>query len=83
MTAMLPQPTVPGKVDGIISLDPPAIQCGECGEVWTDGNRIGLAVILSGAAGWGFLVRNCSHDLMRRCGDCNLAHRAEFGEEVA
>ena len=82
MTAMLPQPTLPGKVDGIVSLDPPMIQCHDCGEVWTEGRTIGFAVVLSGCHGWGFLVARCPHEKVRRCGDCNAAHRAEFGEEA-
>lgn len=82
---MLPQPTLPGKVDGVISLDPPMLQCYDCGEVWADGGRrnsIGFAVVLSGCRGWGFLVR-CKHEKVRRCGDCNAAHRAEHGEVSA
>ena len=84
MTATPQQPTLPGKVDGIISLDPPILQCRDCGATWTDGGRrdsIAYAVIQSGNHGWGFLVR-CRHEKIRRCGDCNAAHRAEYGERA-
>ena len=80
---LLQQPTLPGMVDGVISLDPPTLQCRDCGNTWTDGGRrgsIGLAVILSGCSGWGFVVTRCEHDRVRRCGDCNAAHRAQHQE---
>lgn len=85
--AMLQQPTLPGSVDGIISLDPPTLQCRDCGETFTAYSertgrysRIAMTVILSGCEGWGFT--RCGHDKIRRCGDCNAAHRAEHGEAV-
>lgn len=86
MTAMLQQPTLPGLVDGIIGLDPTTLQCRDCGETWTAWSEArgrfygpAMTVILSSHHGWGFLVR-CSHEKVRRCGECNAAHRAERGE---
>jgi len=85
--AMLQQPTLPGKVDGIISLNPTTIQCRDCGETWTawDERRQryyppAMTIILSSHAGWGFLTR-CSHEKVRRCGEGNAAHRREHGEQ--
>ena len=86
---MLQQPTLPGLVDGIIGLDPCTLQCRDCGEIWTAWSDArqefywpAMTVLLSGNAGWGFLTR-CGHDKVRRCGDCNAAHRAEHGEREA
>lgn len=39
-------PDLPGVVHGIISLDPPMIQCDGCGKIDT-GERLAMAVILS------------------------------------
>lgn len=44
---MLPLPTVPGKVHGIVSLDPPMVQCDGCGLVASE-RSLALTVILSG-----------------------------------
>lgn len=81
---MLPQPTLPGLVDGIISLDPTTLQCHDCGETWTafserTGRHFGpaLTILLSGAEGWGFLRIGCKHEKVRRCGDCNAAHQRD------
>lgn len=81
---MLQQPTVPDKVDGIICLDPPTLQCRDCGLTFTATSErtgrnypLSVTVILSGCEGWGFC--GCSRSTgskLRRCGDCNSAHRA-------
>lgn len=39
MIALLQQPTIPGKVDGIIGWDPCVLQCRECGETATQDRR--------------------------------------------
>jgi len=86
MSAMLQQPTVAGKIDGIICLDPPTLQCRDCGETWTAGSergqfyRMSVTVILSGCEGWGFMCRDRGCPVVRRCGACNTAHLAEHGE---
>ena len=48
-------PTLPGMVEGIVSMDPPTLQCQECGVLDTleahgmrsDKDRIGLLIVLS------------------------------------
>lgn len=44
---MLPQEALPGKVTGVISLDPPTIQCGGCGLTYSH-PRLHIAVCCSG-----------------------------------
>ena len=41
-----PLPDVPGRVHGIVSLDPPTIQCDGCGRLDIH-ERLGMAVITS------------------------------------
>lgn len=45
MRALLPD--VPGKVHGIVSLDPPTIQCDGCGATFSQ-PKLAMAVLLSG-----------------------------------
>lgn len=73
----LPRPTLPDCAPGIVSLDPPTLQCHDCGATYTDEKargRIGWTVIFSAGQGWGFLY-HCEHPKVRRCGDCNQTHR--------
>lgn len=69
---LLPQPTVPGKVRGIISMDPVTLQCGVCGRVLenTTGRRTSVFIILAG-----FLFCTLEKDGPRRCPDCLTEHR--------
>lgn len=67
---LLQQPTIPGKVDGIICDDPWQVQCRDCGLVATNPNgteKAALFIILSR-----FLF--CLDDKVRRCPDCRRAH---------
>lgn len=59
-------PTLPGKVDGIVGLDPLVLQCRECGDIY-EGTRRSLAadVILSG-----FHFHTCEPGSGRRCPSC-------------
>lgn len=41
------RPDLPGKVHGIVSLDPPTVQCDGCGWTYSRTN-LGLAVLTSG-----------------------------------
>lgn len=76
---LLPQPNVPGKTKGIISMDPLTLQCGECGEVAVNEERLGIAR---------FIIRTrwlfCLHESdrgggPRRCGECQTRHRQTCG----
>lgn len=60
-------PTTPGKVDGIVGLDPLVLQCRECGITYQGkGHRIAADIILSG-----FHFHVCEGPTgMRRCPDC-------------
>lgn len=65
MTTTPQRPTLPGKVDGIISMDPFTLQCRDCGETYV-GERPALSVILSG-----FHFHVCEgRDGVRRCPEC-------------
>lgn len=85
---MLPQPNLPQYVPGIVSNDPPTLQCGDCGLIFTATSErtespcgLSLTVIFSGCEGWGFCA--CTRDIgnhVRRCGPCNKAHRATHEE---
>ena len=64
--AMLQQPTLPGKVDGVIGWDPLVLQCRECGETYTQTERTAaMAVILSG-----FHFHTCEPGSGRKCPEC-------------
>lgn len=39
---------VPGRVHGIVSLDPPTIQCDGCGRLHSHSRSLGMAVVTSG-----------------------------------
>lgn len=67
---LLQQPTIPGKVDGFISVDPWQIQCRECGVITTkpDESRIAIWVILA-------RFTFCPVDNVRRCPECRADHR--------
>lgn len=76
MSQMLQLPTVPGLVDGIVSRDPWALQCRECGlvAVKPDNRRVSTFVILSG-----YRFHICERDTgesKRRCPDCLAAVEA-------
>lgn len=62
-------PTVPGKVDGIIALDPMQIQCRGCGHVETQPEGRGVAVFILTV---GMLF--CAVDKVRRCRGCRVEH---------
>lgn len=47
-TQMLPQPTLPGYVHGIVSIDPPTVQCDGCGVTSSKHHRLTLAILISG-----------------------------------
>lgn len=70
MSAMLQQPTLPGKAEGVIGLNPLALQCRDCGEVFVGQRRSAATdVILSG-----FHFHLCEgRDGQRRCPDCLAA----------
>lgn len=86
---MLPQPHLPRYVPGIVSIDPPTLQCGDCGLIYAATSEhtgrpygLSLTVILSGCEGWGFCActRGTDRSHVRRCGACNEAHRATHEE---
>lgn len=60
-------PTVPGKVDGVVSLSPFTLQCRDCGATAVmESGRIATFVILSG-----YHFHACEgRDGVRRCPDC-------------
>ena len=62
-------PTVPGKAHGIVSLDPPTVQCDGCAATYT-GRTLARAVL---GSGFHFNPRR-AHDPRRLCRDC--AHEA-------
>jgi len=69
---LLPQPGLPGRVQGIIAEDPLTLQCGECGEVLanSNGRRPAVFILLSG-------FRFCTlegSDGVRRCRECAAEH---------
>lgn len=67
---MLQRPTLDGKVDGIVGLEPLELQCRDCGAVFTGARRsIAADIILSG-----YLFHTCEgRDGIRRCPDCHGA----------
>ena len=67
-------PTLPGKVDGIVGLDPLVLQCRACGATHVgDRYNIGTEIILSG-----FHFHTCEgREGMRRCPDCLAAVERE------
>jgi hypothetical protein len=73
-TLLLQQPTIDGKVDGIIALDPMVLQCRDCGETVTqpEGQRAAAFIILSG-------FHFCPHEPKpkRRCPACLSVVRAD------
>lgn len=58
-------PDLPGKVHGIVSLDPPTVQCDGCGMLYRR-SSLALAVLTSGIT---FNPRDDS-DRRRMCLDC-------------
>jgi hypothetical protein len=66
-------PTLPGKVGGIVGLDPLVLQCRECGVKYVGERRsIAADIILSG-----FHFHTCEGPTgMRRCPDCLTAVEA-------
>lgn len=72
MTALLP--TVPGKVSGIVGLDPMVLQCGECGATTTQDRRsVGAFILL---AGYHFHICEGKGGI-RRCPGCLEATKKE------
>lgn len=67
-------PTVPGRVHGIVSLNPPTVQCDGCGRTHTD-RTLALAVLQSGIQ---FHPPGVDDD-RRLCRDC--AHQAGWEVE--
>lgn len=64
MTALLPD--LPGKVHGIVSLDPPTVQCDGCGATHSH-PRLTYAVLLSG------ITFHHKRPGRRLCADCREA----------
>lgn len=66
-------PTLPGKVDGIVGLDPLVLQCRECGATYVGERRsVAADIILSG---YGF--HTCEPGSGRRYPSClDAAHRS-------
>lgn len=70
MDLMEQLPTLPGKVDGIVGLDPLVLQCRDCGSTY-EGERRSIAVdiLLSG-----YHFHTCEgRDSRRRCPECLAA----------
>jgi hypothetical protein len=68
-------PTVEGKVEGIVGVDPLILQCRACGATTTqpDGQRVGPFIILSG-----YHFHTCEGRTgIRRCPSCLAAVVAE------
>lgn len=69
-------PDVPGLVHGIVSLDPPTIQCDGCGHLYvhTDGGTLAVAIIRSGInyypMRYNLPADHPLHDQRRLCADC-------------
>lgn len=64
MTAQ--RPTLPGKADGIVGLDPPVLQCRSCGVTYTgQSKRLAADIILSG-----YRFHTCEPGSGRHCPDC-------------
>lgn len=63
---LVPLPDVPDLVHGIVSTDPPKVQCDGCGLVAT-GTRLGVLVLTCGIR---FNSRRYDHDPRRLCEDC-------------
>ena len=61
---LVPMDDLPGYVHGIVSLDPPMVQCDTCGTVAT-GDSLALTVLTSGIHFDAF-----DHHSTRRCRDC-------------
>lgn len=79
--ALVPLPTVPGKVHGIVQLDPfVRVQCDDCGFVY-DGKpgRIAMGITQSGIrfSAKRYHRRGPDRDARRLCRDCRVR---EWGE---
>lgn len=73
MSQLLPQPTVPGKVAGIIGMDPLTVQCAECGATASrTTERTGAAFIIL----CGYRFHLCQSDERRLCPTCFDAETA-------
>lgn len=71
-------PTLPGKVDGVVSWDPLILQCRDCGDTFTGARRSKAAdIILSG-----FHFHTCEgRESHRRCPECLAKVIAECGSK--
>lgn len=65
MSAAALLPDIPGKVHGLVSLDPPTVQCDGCGLLYSR-SHLGLAVLTSGIT---FNLR-AENDHRRMCAQC-------------
>lgn len=67
------RPTVSGKVDGIIGLDPLTVQCHDCGAIAQQTTeRTGAVFILL----CGYHFHTCEANPPRRCPQCLAAAKA-------
>lgn len=65
---LLPMPTIPGKVAGIVGVDPVVLQCSDCGRTLTQPKDRGVAMFIV-LSGWHF--HTCEGRTgQRRCRDC-------------
>jgi len=70
-------PTVPGKVRGIVGLDPLRLQCGDCGVTHEQCTRSVAACIITA----GFNFHTCEVDSPRRCPECTVRALTECGSQ--
>ena len=61
-------PDVPGKVHGIVSLDPPTVQCDGCGHEAT-GDRLGFLIVTCGIK-FNPALYQTGRDQRRLCSGC-------------
>lgn len=75
------RPNAPGKIDGIVGVDPFTLQCRDCGSTLTKPEKRTIAVFII-TAGWNFHIcegrtgvrrcRGCLADVKAACGGrCN------------
>jgi hypothetical protein len=63
-TLPIPRPTVPGYVHGIVSLNPPTVQCDGCGHEHTE-RTLNLTILVSG-----IMFDPIKRDGLRLCRAC-------------
>jgi hypothetical protein len=74
MSALLPQPTIPGKAPGIIATDPLTIQCGDCGVIKARTTERTDAVFIILARFLFCLSESSRGSSVRRCPECMAEH---------